>query len=206
MAYGADVVCWTLARDFRSMQRLALIALLCLMFCVPFVLMATGYEAAPVQLPVLRVGIGHTTLWATKSLFMVFRVPLMNLLHGLMSAVMLSRASDFRDEIRRDSYSKIFLTLLITVALKSNLEAMEFVSVLSPALHPYEAWLGYATLTCVLTGLALAAIGGRGVKLPWPELRLTIRDKVLLVGLFGGYLAIVIGSLGQAHPLAGVNG
>ena len=67
MAYGADVVCWTLARDFRSMQRLALIALLCLMFCVPFVLMGARYAAAPVELPVLRVGIGHTALWATKS-------------------------------------------------------------------------------------------------------------------------------------------
>ena len=66
-----------------TMKRLTVVALICVMFCVPFLLMATGYEAAPVQLPVLRVGIGHTALWATKSLFMVFRVPLMNLLHGI---------------------------------------------------------------------------------------------------------------------------
>src|ERR1700733_4425314 len=66
-----------------TMKRLAVVALICVMFCVPFLLMATGYEAAPVQLPVLRVGIGHTALRATKSLFMVFRVPLMNLLHAI---------------------------------------------------------------------------------------------------------------------------
>jgi hypothetical protein len=170
-----------------------------------FPVMATGYEAAPVQLPVLRVGIGHTALRATKSLFMVFRVPLMNLLHGLMAAIMLSHRSNFGDEVRRNSYSRLFLTLLLTVGLKSNLEAMEFVSAILPALHPYESWLGYGTLTCVLAGLAWAMVGGRRIRLPWPELRLTIRDKVALVGLFGGYVAIVIGSLSRGHRLTGIS-
>jgi hypothetical protein len=41
---------------------------------------------------------------APKLVFTVFRVPLMNLTHGLMAAVMLSRTTDFEDEGRRSSY------------------------------------------------------------------------------------------------------
>lgn len=181
------------------MRRLALTVLLCLMFCVPFVLLRVSYDAAPSELPVLRVWIGHPTLWATKSLFMVFRVPLMNLIHGLMAAVMLSRISDFKNMTRRTSYSKLFLTLLFTIALKSDFEAMEFVATTAPVLRPYERWVGFGTLTCVVLGLTLALIRGRNVPPPWPELHLPIRDKVVLSGLFAIYVAIVIGFLAGAH-------
>lgn len=181
------------------MLRLALTVLLCLMFCVPFVLLSVNYDAAPSELLVLRVWIGHTTLWATKSLFMVFRVPLMNLIHGLMAAVMLSRASDFKNMKRRASYSKLFLTLLFTIALKSDFEAMEFVATTGRVLQPYERWIGLGTFTCVMAGLALALIGGRNVPLPWLELQLPIRDKIVLSGLFAMYVAIVIASVASAH-------
>jgi hypothetical protein len=169
------------------------------MFSAPFVLLALSYSAAPTELPVLRAGIGHPALWATKSLFMVFRVPVMNLIHGLMAALMLSRSSDFASIERRNSYWNIFLTLLFTIALKSDFEGVEFLAAVTPALHRYENWIGFGTLTCVVGGLALAALRGRKVQLPWPELQLTTRDKILLSVLFGIYLAIVAASVAGGH-------
>ena len=136
------------------------------MFCAPFVLLAVSYSAAPQELPVLRAGIGHTVLLAPKSLFMVFRVPVMNLIHGLMAAVMLSHAStfantDFPNTVRRTSYWNMFATLLLTIPLKADFEGLEFYASVSPALHPYERWLGPGTLLCVVVGLGLTIRAGR---------------------------------------------
>lgn len=161
------------------------------MFCAPFVLLAMRYRALPPEIPVLRVWIGHTSLAASKSLFMAFRVPLMNLLHGLMAAVMLRQAPAFANPERRAAYSRVFGTLLFTLALKSDFEAMEF------AVH--ARWLALGTLASVLGGLALALYLGRRVPLPWPELRLPAGDKMVLVALFAAYLAIVAASLLVSH-------
>ena len=57
--------------------------------------------------------------------FAVFRVPVMNLIHGLMAGVMLSRASCFRGPERRADYAGIFATLAFTIAIKANFEALE---------------------------------------------------------------------------------
>jgi len=148
---------------------------------------------------VLRAGIGHTVLLASKSLFMVFRIPVMNLIHGVMAAVMLSCAASFENMERRTSYSNIFLTLMFTIALKSDFEGLDFFAAVSPALRPYERWIGLSTLLCVVGGLGLAMLRGRKVPLPWPELQLTVRDKIVLSGLFALYLAIVVASVVGAH-------
>ena len=181
------------------MRKSALIALLCLMFGAPFVLLALGYGAAPPELPIVRVWIGHTTLWAAKSLFMVFRVPVMNLISGLVLAVMLHRGRDFKNIERRNSYSNMFSTLLFTSALKSDFEGMEFFAPTSSVLLPYARWIGFGTLLCVVVGLGLAIVRGRKVPLPWPELELTMRDKVALSALCAAYLAIVVASLAGGH-------
>jgi len=182
-----------------TMRKSALTVLLCLMFCAPFVLLSVSYGATPSELPVLRVWIGHTALVASKSLFMVFRVPVMNLISGLMAAVMLSRASVFENIERRTSYSNMFSTVLFTAALKSDFEGLEFYATVSPALQPYQSWIGFGTLLCVVIGLGLAIIRGRKAPIPWPEMQLTMRDKILLPGLFALYVAIVIASLSGAH-------
>ena len=178
------------------MRKSLLIALS--MFSLPFVLLGLSYSAAPSDLPVLS-WIGHPALSAPKSLFMVFRVPVMNLIHGIMAAIMLSRAPCFTNLERRTAYSNIFSTLLFTIALKADFEGLEFFATTSSALRPYESWIGYGTLTCVLLGLGLAALRGGKVPLPWPELCLTARDKFALPLLFAAYLAIVIVSLSAGH-------
>jgi hypothetical protein len=182
------------------MNRSALIAS-GLMFSVPFVLLGVCYAALPSELPVLRIPMGHAVTLATKSAFTVFRVPLMNLTHGLMAAVMLSRARDFENAERRVSYASMFATLLFTVALKSDFEAMEISSLATPtALGSYARWLAAGTGLSVVAGLSLALMRGRRVPIPWPELRLRIRDKIALAGLFALYVGLVIASSRASHP------
>jgi hypothetical protein len=170
------------------------------LLCAPFVLLAASYRALPPEIPMLRLSVSHSTLMASKSLFTVFRVPLMNLIHGLMAAVMLYRAPDFQIPERRIAYSGLFSTLLFTVALKSDFEAMEFGALAAPAPVPlYSRLLGFATVTTVLAGVVFAFVRGRRAALPWAELHLALRDKVLLFGLFGLYAAIVVLSILGSH-------
>jgi hypothetical protein len=124
----------------------------------------------------------------------------MNLIHGVMAAVMLRHASDFENGERRIAYRNLFLTLVFAIALKSDFEALDLSTSGAPALHgTYERWLTLGALASVLGGLGLALARGRKVPLPWPELRLGLKDKALLIGLFAGYLAIVVWSLLGSH-------
>ena len=173
---------------------------LCVMFCAPFLLLAATYSALPSEFPVLRVWVNHSTLWASKSLITVFRVSLMNLTHGLMAGVMLSRAFLFQDRERRASYTNMFATLLFTVALKSDFEGLEFRALgEGSVLVPYARWLGLGTLATVVGGILWALFRGRKVRNPWIEFSLTNRDKIVLVGLFAAYLALAVLPLLGSH-------
>lgn len=165
-----------------------------LMFGMPFLLLAACYAALPVEVPVLRNPVAGAVFLAPKSLFTVFRVPLMNLTHGLMAAVMLSRSGDFEDAKRRASYSGIFLALLLAVALKSDFEALEMGG-LAWSFGPVVPWLTRGTVVSVVGGLCLAFVHARGVPIPWPELRLSRLQKTILACLFAAYLAMVTATL-----------
>jgi hypothetical protein len=170
------------------------------MFSVPFVLLGACYAALPPELPVLRIPIGYAVTLASKSMFTVFRVPLMNLTHGLMAALMLSRSADFKNVERRVSYSSMFATLLFTAALKSDFEAIEISSRAAPTLlGGYASWFAVGAVLSVVAGLGLALWRGRSVPIPWPELRLRIRDKIALAGLLALYVGMVIASSFASH-------
>jgi len=171
------------------------IAVGALMFTLPFLLLAGVYDALPAELSVLRNPLSGAVTVAPKSAFVVFRIPWMNLTHGLMAAVMLSRRADFEDEGRRASYSALFSTLLFSIALKSDFEALEISGLAGRLGHLATAGAALS----VVGGLILAFIRGRHAPIPWSELRLSTRDKVLLAGLFVSYLAIVTTSLLISH-------
>ena len=176
------------------MQKSA-IAVSALMFGAPFLLLAHRYEALPAEIPVLRNPLLHAMIFAPKSAFTVFRVPLMNLSHGLMAGVMVSRSEDFKDAERRAGYSALFSTLLFTAALKSNFEALEISRVASS-----HGWITAGTVGCVVVGVLLAFVRGRRTRLPWTELRLRTGDKIALTALFGLYLVIVTASFLIGRP------
>jgi hypothetical protein len=169
-----------------------------LMFGASFMLLAGVYDALPIEVPILRIPIAGFVSTAPKSVFTVFRVPLMNLTHGLMAAVMLSHASDFDDEERRGSYSALFSTLLFAIALKSDFEALEIRGLAAP-LGSLTHWFTAGTALSVVGGVALAFFRGKNVRIPWTELRLSVRDKMILSGLFASYLAMVAVSLLLSH-------
>lgn len=181
------------------MSRITLTSAL-LLFAAPFLLLAAVYAALPAELPALRNPFAGAVAVAPKSLFMVFRVPAMNLIHGLMALLMLSHVDDFQNATRRAAYSNIFLTLLFAIACKSNFEALELSRVAQqPTSQALGSFLTAATVLSVVVGLAVAALRGRGVPLPWPELRLSRRDKFSLAGLFLLYLGIVASTAQLAH-------
>ena len=169
-----------------------------LMFGVPFLLLAACDAALPAEVPVLLNPIAGAMILAPKSLFTVFRVPLMNLTHGLMAAVMLSRTGDFEDVKRRASYSGIFMTLLFTIALKSDLEALAM-SGLAWSFGPFNPWFTGGTVLVVVGGLGLAFVHVRDVPIPWSELRLSNLEKIMLAALFATYLALVGATLIVLH-------
>jgi hypothetical protein len=168
------------------------------MFSASFLLIAGVYDALPTELPVLRIPIARVVAAAPKSAFTVFRVSLMNLTHGLMAAVMLSRAADFVDKGRRASYVALFSTLLFAIGLKSDFEALEIISLALPP-GPFGRWAAAGTVLSVVGGLALAFVRGRNVPIPWTELQLSVRDKIMLANLFVSYLAVVAASLLVSH-------
>lgn len=166
-----------------------------LMFSASFLLLASVYDALPAELPMLRIPIVSVVTAAPKS---AFRVPLMNLTHGLMAAVMLSHTADFDDEGRRAPYFSLFSTLLFAIALKSDFEALEISSLALP-LGPFGRRAIAGTVVSVVGGLALAFVRGRNVPIPWTELKLSVRDKIVLAGLLFSYLAMVAVSLLVSH-------
>ena len=167
---------------------------LCLLFLAPFLVLGVSYPTLPTEMPVLRIPILHWIPVQSKSLLLVLRVPFMNLIHGVMAAIMVSHASDFKDSDRRSAYRNVFLTLLFAIAFKSDFEALGL-----SAQSSSEPWLTYGALTSVLGGVGLAVGRGRKARLPWPELHLGLRDTTFLIVLFSGYLAIVSWSLVGAH-------
>lgn len=165
------------------------------MLAAPFVVLAYRYRALPETLVVLRGPLARGILIAPKSIFTVFRVPAINLTHGLMAAVMLACKDSFADLRRRRAYSGVFLSLLFAVAAKSNLEALELSGLFGSVAH----LLALATFASVLVGIAVALVFARRVPFPWPELRIGRGGWIALAGLFAVYLVILAATLAVAH-------
>jgi len=72
-----------------------------LLFSLPFVLLGVRYGALPAEIAVLRIPGSHAAAFAAKSAFTVFRVPLMNSIHGIMAAVMLFLCQPATEEERQ---------------------------------------------------------------------------------------------------------
>ena len=90
------------------------------------------------------------------------------------------------------------MTLLFTIALKSDLEALAM-SGLAWSFGPFNPWTG-GTVLVVVGGLGLAFVHARGVPIPWPELRLSNLEKIMLAALFATYLAVVRRNVDRFAP------
>jgi hypothetical protein len=191
------VRCLKRLRRAHVMSRPAVLASV-VMFAASFLMVAAVYHALPPVLPILRNPFGGLLTTAPTTVFTAFRIPLMNLSHGLMAAVMVSRTRDFTDERRQASYFALFSTLLFAIALKADFEALGLAGLVVPG-GWLSQWATVGTVLSVMSGLTVALVRARGAALPWPELRVPAGHKITLACLLVAYLAMVAASLRIAY-------
>ena len=122
-----------------------------LILLLPFVILAVFYNSIPNEVLIARSFFGDDATFAPKSLFSVFRVPLIEVVCAAAIGVMRRKfASENAD------YYAMWNILLWTVALKSLLQAFEIIS----SAKFFNDFF-YATLGVVLAGIILALFKGR---------------------------------------------
>jgi hypothetical protein len=158
---------------------------------VPFIVPAFYYDVINDQILVMRSFIGNQAIVAPKSLFTVFRVPLIEIVCGAAVEIMKSRYS--RSEANADSFS-MWDILLYTVAFKSLFQVFEFISSTVYYSPDYADVFFYATLFTVIGGICLAIIKGRNILLNFKrgEWKFSLREKVTFGILLAAYFVLAI--------------
>jgi hypothetical protein len=124
----------------------------------PFLVLAYFYDSLTSEVVTFRSLSGDEINLAPKSIFTVFRVPLIEVVCAAAIEIMRRRASGRGSESDSDYY--LFWTILLfTVGLKSVLQTIETIG---PA--RYSNHIFCLTLGTVIAGILTAAIAGR--KLP----------------------------------------
>jgi hypothetical protein len=153
-------------------------------------ILTIGYAALPAELPLTRGSV------AAKSVLLVLRVPLINLL-SLLLIVILERAlaRAHAGGPYRDNAMMALTALFATLGVKAFLETFELLAL--PTVYPWLPWL---LLAAVAGGLALAALTGlpflrKATARTMPRARFTAGEKL-------GTMVAVVAILGlQFLPL-----
>ena len=164
-----------------------------LLLLVPVALIDLEYPLLPKQLPLLRDWSGTPQLWAAKSAFAAFRIPLMGVVLAMAVTLMWWQALRDANAARRQIAMQFWFILLYATAFKSLFEGLQFVSDLQgPAFADLARWSWYGTLAAVGGGLLLAAIPGRKwLRAPAHAFpRLPLLTKVALCVLLAGYVVL----------------
>lgn len=119
-----------------------------LILLIPFAVLALFYASLPNETLITRSFFGNEAVVASKSLFTVFRVPLIEILCAMAIEVMRRKFAN----VNADYYS-MWSILLYTVALKSLFQAFEIVS--------SNNLFYYLTFGVVIVGIILALFRGR---------------------------------------------
>jgi uncharacterized membrane protein len=157
----------------------------------PFVILALRYAALPAQVMIFR-GLGSAPPeYAPKSLFSVFRVPLIEVVCGLAIEVMRRRSAELSAE-KQASYYLMWTILLYTVAMKTLLQTLEQVSSGTIATASL-----YATIAIVVAGIVSAAIPGRRVfaRAVRAEWKIRPGEIVALASLLLAYVVLAFNPL-----------
>lgn len=149
-----------------------------------FLILAGFYSALPPEVVISRNFDGSASIVAPKSIFTVFRTPLIELASAAAIAIMLRRAGTGQG--RRDYYA-MWTILLLTVALKSLLQTLEVVSGNAPIFYNL-------TIAVVVVGIVSAAMPAVTVfrEFDREDWKLRTTDLVALAGLLLIYVGIAI--------------
>lgn len=155
--------------------------------CIPFILLAYFYTSIAEEVLVARNFDGSNNILAPKSLFTVFRVPLIEIVCAAAIEVMLLRFSKSESD-----YYSIWIILLYTVALKSLLQEFEFISTSVYSAPDYANIFFYATIVIIVCGIILTIIKGRNVFTDFRsgDFKLNRLEKIVLTSLFIIYLGL----------------
>ena len=150
-----------------------------------FLILAGFYNSLPSEVIITRDIVGTGAILAPKSLFTVFRVPLIEVVCALAIEVMMIR--DVIDETLAD-YNSMWRVLLFTVAFKSLLQTIETISPENTSIF------FYATLAVVISGIVLAFFPGHRFfsAANRPRSKLSGLKKILLASLLVFYLGLAI--------------
>lgn len=155
---------------------------------LPFLILGVFYGSLPAEIMVFRGFDAASADYAPKTLFTVFRVPLIEVVCALAIEIMRRRAAGVEAQ---SSYYLMWTVLLYTVAAKTLLQAIEMVSS-----KDKSDMFFYATLGGVIVGITSAAVTGRKAFSGYKrgEWKLALWEKTGLFGLLAGYVMLAFGS------------
>ena len=155
-----------------------------LILSISFALLALFYHSLPEQILIARSFFGNETVVAQKTLFTVFRVPLIETVCAAAIELMRRKFTGVNAK-----FSSMWKILLYTVALKSLLQSLETLSA------AYFANLFfYLTVAIVGSGLIAALFVGRGILLKSlrDARKFNLVESAILIFLLFSYLGLAI--------------
>lgn len=157
-----------------------------LILSIPFVILSFCYNSLPNEILIAQSFFSDESIMAPKSLFSVFRVPLIELVCGAIVEIMRWRGADSKNE-KAVNYYSMWSILLYTVSLKSLFQALEIISLGNTARLFY-----YLTLGIVIGGIILAFFKIRKVFSDFSrnDWKLSLTEKIMLVILLAAYLSL----------------
>ena len=155
-----------------------------LILLIPFVVLAYFYNSLPSEILITRSFFGNEAVFAPKTLFTVFRVPLIEIVCAAAIEVMRRNSAN-----ENADYSWMWSILLYTVALKSLFQAFEIVSSADSAKLFY-----YLTFAVVIIGIISALFKGRSnfSNLFRDNLKFSYSEKAILFAILLAYLGLAI--------------
>jgi amino acid transporter len=155
-----------------------------LILALPFVILSVLYNSIPNEVLIARSFFGDDTTFAPKTLFTVFRVPLIEIVCAAAIEIMRRKVAN-----ENADYYAMWSILLWTVALKSLLQAFE---IASSAKFSHDFF--YATFIVVFIGIILALFKGRRFFSDFfgGKWKFSIAEKAVFVFILIAYLGLAI--------------
>ena len=172
-------------------MKIAFLIIPWIILITPFIVLAFFYNSIDEQIPLMRSLAGNETTFAPKSLFTVFRVPLIEIVCALAIEIMRGKISNSESNT---AYFLMWSVLLYTAAFKSLFQVSEFISSTVFFSPSYANLFFYATLTTVICGICLAIIKARKAfsNFHRGDWKLSLKEKAFLSILLATYFILAI--------------
>ena len=155
-----------------------------LILLIPFAVLAYFYNSLANEILITRSFFGNEAVFAPKTLFTVFRVPLIEIVCA--AAIELMRRNSANENA---DYYSMWSILLYTVALKSLFQAFEIVSSGDSAKLFY-----YFTFAVVIVGIISALLKGRSYfsNLFRGNSKFNYLEKAILLAILLAYVGLAM--------------